>query len=332
MPSNPPSPNRRVRRSALVLAGALALTGALSACGSDDSAADAAGDVTLNVGFITTTAKPSGPEGWAQKTGTLLPGLDEAGVASIKWLPFKNGPDLSAAVKGGSVDLALFGDTPAITARSTGIDTRLVNINSLGLDSVVYGQPDGPDTLKELDGKKVSIQVGSYYYRYLLDRTDDLGIKPEISHVYVPDALAALKSGGIDAYVAPAGAATDKIAAAGFKELERASEHDLVATSLTVITEDALERLPDLPQAWNKVRAEAVEDLVANADEYYAFAAEATGTTPEVVETWLPVDLYVPEPLPAEGLEILETTEDFLLANDLIKKAVDIEAWQVPQS
>lgn len=312
--------------TATLLATTLAATG----CSSSDASGEGSGG-PLNIGFISTTSEPSGPEGWAKHEQTLAPGLDDAGVNEVKWLPFKNGPDLSAAIQGGSVDLALYGDTPALTAASAGIKTRLVNQGVVGLDAVVFGQPDGATELKDLDGKKVAIQVGSYYYRYLVDRVEQLGIDVEISHVYVPDALAALQSGGIDAYVAPAGPLAARLLEEGYTAVERASDHDLTGSSLTVITEDALERFPELPKAWNEVRAASVNDLKKRADDYYAFAAEATGTTPEIVETWLPVDLYSPEPFTPRGATLLEATEQFLFDEKLTKKRVDLDAWKVQE-
>lgn len=322
------------RTSAALLAPLLLLAALLTGCGSgsDDDAAAADTGATLRVGFISNTPTPAGPEGWADHTGTLVPGLEKAGIGEVKWIPFKNGPDLSAAISGGSLDLATLGDTPALTARATGLPTRLVNQAAVGQDAWLFGAKGQGTSLASLKGKTVATQVGSYMYRYLVARLKEEGLTDsvKVTHVYTTDAVAALQSGGIAAYAAPAGPLTDALAKQGFPLLEKASDHpDLLGTSVTVITDKALARFPKLPEAWNAVREAAVADLTAKADAYYDFAAKATGTTPDVVRTALPVSIYKPEPFTDEGLRLLQGTDDFLLENGLEKKAVDLDAWRV---
>lgn len=328
---------RRSRRPVAALAAVVIATLALAACGGAgaDQGASAASGATLRVGFISNTPTPSGPAGWADHQGTLLPGLKKAGIAKVTWIPFKNGPDLSAALQGGSVDLATLGDTPALTAKSSGLPTRLVNQENVGMDAWLFGAKGGPTTIAGLKGKTVATQVGSYMYHYLVARLKEEGIfdTVKITHVYTTDALASLQSGGIAAYAAPAGQLTDVLQKQGFPVIEKASEHpDLLGTSVTIITEDALKKYPELPAAWNATRKEAIADMTAHADEYYAFAAQATGTTPDVVKLALPVDIYRPEPFTDEGLKLLSDTNDFLVENKLEDKAVDIDAWKVPQA
>jgi sulfonate transport system substrate-binding protein len=316
-------PTRTVARLAVV-----ALLGAvLAAC----SSTGAASGFTLRVGFISTTATPAGPEGWAAHTNTLLAGLKSVEVTGVRWVPFKNGPDLSAAISGGSLDLAILGDTPALTAKANGIDTRLVNQSVVGTDTWLFGAKK-ITTIAQLKGKTIATQVGSYMYRYLVALLQQQGLfsSVKITHIYIANAVAALRSGGVAAYAAPAGVLTDALRRQGFPLLDKASadHRDLLGSSVTVITGKALAAHPKLPMAWNTVRAAAVSDITAHADAYYAFAATATGATADVVRESIPVDLYPAQPFTGTGLRLLQSTSSFLADNHLAKSAVDLASWR----
>lgn len=324
------------RRTPRALVGLIALAllvlfGA-SACGSSSSAAT--GGSTLRIGFISNTPTPSGPEGWADHTGILLPGLKSVGITAVKWIPFKNGPDLSAAIQGGSIDIATLGDTPALTAKSQGIPTELVNQSTVGQDAWLFVKKGGPTTVAGLKGQTVATQVGSYMYRYLIAELQAQGIDKDVkvSHIYTINAVAALQSGGIAAYAAPAGQLTAAMQKAGFQVIDKASQHNLEGTSVTVITDAALKAHPGLPAAWNAVRAKSIANMNADPAAYYAFASTATQTPVDVVKASLPISLYPSQPFTAKGMALLQGTDKFLADNKLSKALVDINAWKVPQS
>lgn len=302
----------------------------LAACGTSTGAATTSG-FTLRVGFISTTATQSGPTGWADHNGTLLPRLRSAGVGALKWVPFKNGPDLSAAIAGGSLDLAILGDTPALTAKAQGIDTRLINQDSVGTDTWLFGRK-GVTTLAALKGGTIATQVGSYMYRYLVALLKQRGLfsSVKITHIYTAAAVAALQSGGIAAYAAPAGVLTAALQQRGFPLIDKASvdHRDLLGSSVTVITSGALRAHPTLPAAWNAARAAAVADITAHPAQYYAFAAKAGGTTAAVIATSVPVSDYPGASFTARGLALLTGTDRFLAENHLAKQLVDITAWR----
>lgn len=330
------SSRSRLRRIVTALSVVAGLT-ALAACssGSGASASASGSGYTLRVGFISNTATPAGPEGWAQHDGTLVPGLKAAGVKSVTFVPFKNGPDLTAAISGGSLDLATLGDTPALTAKANGLGIRLVNQATVGQDTWLFGKKGGPTSVAQLQGQTIATQVGSYMYRYLIAMLQQQGLADSVrvTHIYTTSAQAALQSGGVAAYAAPAGPLTALLQQQGFPVLDKASDdhRDLLGTSVTVITDRALKAHPDLPAAWNAVRAKAIADMTAKSDAYYAFAAKATGTTADVVQGSLPVSLYKTDAFTSDGMTLLQSTDDFLAKNKLSKSVVDLDAWKVPQ-
>ena len=331
-----PRPSVSRRRASAVVAAVLAgaLAGTLGACSSGSAKADGGGS-TLRVGFISTTGTPSGPEGWADAHDELVPALKGAGISKVTWVPFKNGPDLSAAVQGGSLDLATLGDTPALTAKASGIDTYLVNQSAVGQDAWLVGAK-GVTTLDDLKGKTIATQVGSYMYRYLVALLRQKGLDGDvkITHVYTANAIASLQSGGIAAYAAPAGQLTGALTDQGFPVIDKASKNhpDLLGTGATIITKAELAAHPGLPDAWNAARTRAVGEIQADPDAFYAFAAKASKTPVDVVRVATPVSLYPAEPFTDRGLELLQGTDDFLAENTLSKGVVDLAAWRVPTS
>ena len=102
---------------------------------------------SLRVGFIGTGEhQPIGAEGWAYKRGLLLPALKKQGFADVSFIRFANGPDLNEALSGGSLDVGIYGDTPAIVGRAAGMPTRLLNQSVVGLDAWLLVRADGPKT------------------------------------------------------------------------------------------------------------------------------------------------------------------------------------------
>lgn len=331
------NPPRRLSRRLLAAVTALfAVTALLAGCGGGSDASTTAGATnwTLRVGFISTTKTPSGPEGWAAQNGSLLKSLKSIGISKVVWSPFKNGPDLTAAMTGGSLDLGLLGDTPAITARGKGLKIRLVNQNVVGNDAWLVTKKGGPTTVEQLAGKTVATQVGSYMYRYLLALLEQKGIadKVKVTHIYTAGASAALASGDIAAYAAPAGQLTALLTKQGYPTIDKASvDHkDLLGTAVTVIPDKVLSAHPNLPQAWNKARSAAVTDINQQPDAYYAFAAKATQTPEAVVRAVTPLTVYPAEPFSPAGVTLLEGTKKFLVDHKLATSDFTLDEWKVP--
>ncbi len=334
------SAHHRIRQIIAATAAGAALLTAVSACGGGKSSSAATGapstrttgSYAIRVGFIANTATPANPEGFYDHDKQLLPALAKSGVTTVTWLPFKNGPDLSAALSGGSLYLGILGDTPAVTSKGSGVDTRLVNQESLGQDTWLFGAKNGPASIHDLAGKTVATQVGSYMYRYLLAVLDQAGLtgKVKVTHVYTTAALAALKSGGIAAYAAPAGQLSAAMQSAGFPLIDKAStDHsDLLGTSVTVISQNALKRHPGLPAAWNATRTASITYANQHAPQYYAYAAKASQTTTTVIKSALPLAHYPTTPFTAGGLAKLQSLDTYLVKQKLLKKAVSITAWR----
>lgn len=314
----------------VLAAGLLVL--AATACGSSE--ADS-GSGTLRIGVIGSGAgnKLTRAVGFLDRRGELLPELKAAGITRIRVATFPNGPDLNQALAGGSLDIGQYGDTPALIGRGQGLPTRLLSLNSVRLDAAIVAKKDGgPASLKDLEGKRIGVQTGSYIHRYLLGALERAGVRPkEIIHMYTPAIIAALEKNAIDAggLVSADQAAQEK---KGYRSIDIASrDHpDLLGTSVTVVTEKYLAGHKDIVQVWQKAETRAAKVAKADWPGYTAYVAETGGYAPDIsVKTTLK-DQLPDEPFPAEGLKLLDGTKTFLVQQALVKKDYTLDSWLAP--
>ena len=289
---------------------------------------------SLRVGFIGTSEhQPIAAEGWAYKRGLLVPALKMQGFADVSFIRFANGPDLNEALSGGSLDIGIYGDTPAVVGRAAGMPTRLLNQSVVGLDAWLLVRADGPRHLTELIGKTVATSKGSYMNRYLsgLLLEKNLTARVKFAHLLPSDAAAALERGDIAAYAAPA-ATAPLLVAKGARVLDRASEHPgLVGSSVTVLSEAFLAAHPHFPRAWNELRTESVADLQKNLDQYYAWHAETVRVPLDAAKVAYSASVFVSEPLGETGLRLLEGTKAFLVEQKLAQHDFSILEWAVAE-
>ena len=320
--------------AAAAVAGTLLLAAACASSSAANDPSQGSSGFTLRVGFISNTPIPVGPEGLAYHNGTLLKGLKSQGVNNVTFTAFPNGPNLMAAIAGGSIDMGILGDTPAVTAESDGIKTRLVNQSFVGLDTYLYTPKGGVTSIEQLKGKTVATQVGSYMYRYLVTvlNEDGLSSSVKISNIYTTNAVATLQSNGVAAYAAPAGQTTAVLSKEGYPIIDKASadHQNLLGTDVTVISDSALAAHPGLPHAWNQVRATAIATMKANPSTYWSWASVADQTPVAALEASSPLSGYSATPFTSTGLSLLQGVNSFLLSNKLAKSSVDIKSWEVP--
>lgn len=287
----------------------------------------------LRVGFISTESKvPLGPEGWAQQKGLWSQELQSLGITEVQFVPFDGGPALNEALSSNQLDLGLYGDTPALVGRSAGLPTKLINQTRVGQDAWLLTKQDELESVADLKGRKVGVAKGTYLHRYLMGLLEQNGLTQSVTIVQMKpaDARVALERGDIAAYPFAMGVGPTLLEK-GFRSIDQASQHEgLVGTGVSVITETALAKYPELPRKWNTIRQQALADIKTNADKFHQFAAEAGGgLTLSAAKASYPLDLYPTEPFNQRGLQLLSSTKQFLLEQKLLKSDFDIQDWQV---
>ena len=318
-------------RTRSLLAVATAALLALAGCGGEPSEAAGPGDTfTLRIGAIGNGNKLSGPVGYLNSKNGLVPALSSLGVTGIKVVTFPNGPDLNQALAAGELDLATYGDTPALVARGAGQPTRLIAQSQINLDAGILAKKSGgPTSLAALAGKKVAVQTGSYIHRYLLGALGDAGVKPaEVIHIYSADVEAALERGDVDAAAVPI-ANVEALKAKGYPLITLASKdhRQYLGTSSTVVTEQFLKAEPGIVSAWQHAQRDATTRAKADWPGFLAYTVSINGFPPKIVEASTHADQWPAEPFTPEGLALLKGTKQFLVEQKFIRTDFDLDDW-----
>lgn len=286
---------------------------------------------TLRIGFISASNNKTitGPEGWAQSKGYLESELKKYGVKEFKYFNFPNGPNLNEAITAGTLDVGIYGDTPAINGKAAGLKTRLINITQINMNTWLIAKADGPKNLADLKGKKVATSQGSYMSRYLTSLLKEQGLDKEVKvlHLLPADGEAALSRGDIAAFAYPTGFGP-LLLNKGYTAIDEAAKHPILqGSSLTVVTEDYLSKNPQFPKLWNDIRTKAVKEIRENSEEYFKFYAEVSGYPLDVVKASFKIEQWPIEPSTADGLKLIEETKKFLVDQGLAKKDFVIMEW-----
>ncbi|MBP1961729.1 ABC transporter substrate-binding protein [Paenibacillus aceris] len=286
---------------------------------------------TLRIGFISANNNKTitGPEGWAQSKGYLESELKKYGVKEFKYFTFPNGPNLNEAISAGTLDVGIYGDTPAINGKAAGLKTRLINVTQVNMNAWLVAKADGSKSLDDLKGKKVATSQGSYMSRYLTSLLKEKGLDKDVKilHLLPADAEAALSRGDIAAYAYPTGFGP-LLLKKGYVAIDEAANHPLLqGSSLTVVTEDYLAKNPQFPKLWNDLRTRAVKEIRENNEEYFKFYAEASGYPLDVVKASFKIDQWPVEAALPDGLKLIEETKKFLVDQGLAKKDYAIKDW-----
>jgi sulfonate transport system substrate-binding protein len=333
----------QLRRPLITLAAAAAallIAACSSSPGSSSSSADPAGAATGTVAPYTvtfgsisssSTSTPiTGPWGFAYSKGLLQQWLKPYGI-TLSLAQFANGPLLTAAMVGGSVNMGVLGDTPALIAESQGLQARFVSQPEVGLVAWLVAQPS-IKTLNDLVGKTVAVQQGSYLDRYVQGLLAEKGLLGKVKLVPMLSAQStpAFEAGSLDAILAqPTTMPTLEKTGKAYNILAKSeTTPTLEGTQAAIISTSELAAHPGLASAWNTVRVESVQYAEAHASEYYAWSAAQGDTTAALEEETAPLSDYPIPNFTTAGTTQLQGTLNFLVAQKEAK-SFSIQSWEL---
>lgn len=287
--------------------------------------------VTLRIGFTAADGGklPIGPIGWAEKQGYLDDELTKAGIAEVEFYGFDSGPGVNEAVAAGELDVAMNGDTPAIVGKTNGLKTRLINLNTVGINVYLVAKKNGPTAVDQLADKTIGVRVGAIPHRYLVGLLDQAGLKNRVKIVNLTNSEgeAALARGDIDAYAATAALAY-RLKSQNYTVIDEAAKTpNLTGSNVTSVTETFLAEHPQFVQTWYGVIQRATNEIKAQPQAYYQFVSEINDEPLEVSEFTSPLNQYPSEPLPADGVERLRQTQKFLQDQNIVKSEFPLDDW-----
>ncbi|MDM0104627.1 ABC transporter substrate-binding protein [Variovorax sp. J22R24] len=288
-------------------------------------------DTVLRLGYIGPGKKPAAATGWALRQGLLQRELASIGIKDISTRNFPNGPDLNEAFVSGALDVGIYGDTPAIVARSRGLDSRLIGFDAVGMNVWLLTPRGGVRSVKELEGQSIGVARGSYMHRYVLGLLKEHGLQKSVKviHMFPRDGEAALDRGSIAAFAAQIDVGP-LLASRGYPVIDQADQHPtLRGTSVIVASDRVLQSAPGLAAAWTRARRSALADIQRDKEAYYAFHAEVSGFPLDVVKVSHPLSQFPDVAYPAEGTALLAEVKSFLLAEKLIDRDFTLDSWRV---
>ena len=234
------------------------------------------------------------------------------------------------ALDSGQVDVAVTGDSPAVLSRARGDKHKLVYVGLPNGDDWVVARADGPRSLDDLAGKRVSSIFGSnmdYFFRNVL-AAKGLTEKVTYTQLTAPPALPALQRNDIDAYVTASYIAALWQAKYGLKVIAKASTSYPQWQGAIVIAarEDFLAAHPGFPKAlWAGLKT-GIDAIRADPEAYFVWEAEVTGAPLAIVRRTIPTS-YADQPIAPAGLKALQDVLDFQLASGAAKSHFAIADW-----
>lgn len=239
------------------------------------------------------------------------------------------GPAINEAFAGGTVDLAVYGDMPAITAKSNGVDVKVIASVTSQLDyAVLAAENTDISSVADLKGKKIAVGFGTVTYKYLDELLNQNGLSiddVEIVNTSV-DGPTMLSSNQIDAFITQYSAGVAYQAGNIGKIIFSTKDNEELSGQLLLTARaDFLETDREAAVAAVKALYDAYEYAKENPDEVYGNLA--TENFPEAIQKQVYTDQSFAAFNPAIGdvtIEKLTDIAQFQKDNQLISSEVDI--------
>jgi sulfonate transport system substrate-binding protein len=236
------------------------------------------------------------------------------------------GPEQTAALASGNIQfLFAVGSTSVILAAANGADIAVVDTYSRSPKAfMLVTGAHGPTSAAELKGKTIAGPKGTILHQLLLAYLATAGLTAHdvnFVNMGIPAAQAALAGGSADVALLAGPAAYQAIAAGDRKVTDGTG---LVGATIVDATSRTFAgQHPDVVAAFVKAHQAVLAYMDAHPDETVAAAAAATGLTADAVRAMYP-EYDFSSTVSAADLADMTATQQFMLANGMIDKTVDI--------
>ena len=328
---------------ALVAATAVGLAALTGCTGSDaptptvtagtaGTAATAGDAPTVDKVTITyVTAPLNVPSITERELGTFTDAFGAEGV-DVAYSELTTGPEQTAALASGDIQfLFAVGATSVILSAANGADIAIVDAYSRAPEAfMLVSGADGPTSPADLVGKTIGGPKGTILHELLVAYLASGGYTPaDVNFVdmTIPDAQAALSGGSIDVALL-AGPAATAMLADGYQKVTDGK--GLVgATIVVATTRKFADANPSLIRTFRKAHQSVLDYMAAHPDDVVGLTAAKTGLSEAAVRDTMPKYDFSAEITDAD-IANMTATVDFLLANGMIDKAVDVRGLILP--
>lgn len=242
------------------------------------------------------------------------------------------GPEINEALAAGELDAAIYGDFPAFTSKSNGVDTTVIALVNGQQQYAVLAANDEIKEAKDLEGKKVIVPQGTvaqYFYEHYVEARGIDASKVEIINA-TGDALSLLQSGDADAYIMQP-SSLSYYASIGLGTIVDTGS-DIPEGSTTYLFEVAssvLEESPEVGVAVNKALIRAYQEAVKNPQILYeAVASESLPAEFTIKNYEFDTSLsYMSPEITDDTIQYYKDLNDWLIDHSIISDAVDVDSF-----
>lgn len=266
----------------------------------------------------------------AKENGYLEEELDAVGY-DLEYVPFTNGgPEINEALASGAVDAAIYGDFPAFTSKSNGIDTTIIAAVNQRMQYAILTNNAQITQPKDLEGKKVVYLMGSvqqyFWEKYAEANQIDTS---KVEAVNSSDTASLLQTGSADA-------AAGNIYVAKYLEslglgtvLDNADSQDVYTTQVFTVKSSILQDAPQVGVAVNKALIRAYGDATADPEELYDAVATPV-MTKEIMKSEYAFDeslWYLSPEISDDTLQYYKALNDWLYEKQILQNQVDVDTF-----
>ncbi|MDO4491497.1 MAG: aliphatic sulfonate ABC transporter substrate-binding protein [Lachnospiraceae bacterium] len=297
---------------------------------SEEPASDDSDELqTITIGASGTDGSASDAARIAQQLGYFEEELEEVGYKP-EYIGFAGaGPALNEALGGDSLDIALYGDLPAITAKSNGIDIKVFASYCTNYPfAVLASEQSGIASVTDLKGKKIAVGFGTVPYEYLSKLLEKNGLS--ITDVEIvntsTDGPTMIASNQVDALVtADTAVRAYELQGLGKTLISSNDDEEISGLLVAVAKSQFLEEKRDAAVAVVRALDRAYEYAKADPDDTIDKLTSDLYSRELVALTYSDTgfEYFNPE-VKDSVIKRIESTKQFMLDNKLIAKDIDV--------
>ncbi|MFW2499843.1 MULTISPECIES: ABC transporter substrate-binding protein [Clostridium] len=243
------------------------------------------------------------------------------------------GPEVNEAIVSNKVDVAFYGDLPAIILKSKGVGISLVGINNSNTNMNLIVPKDSKITsVKDIKGKKIIVLKGTVtqnYFQHLIDANNIKINELEVVNA-AKDANSAFLSGSVDGYVATDIVAEKLVQDNSAKVIDSTINNPQWSSQATVISRDEFaENNPEAQVAVLKALIRAKAYAKENNEEAYKMLDSGFGesSTKRIYDIDGGKFDFFSVDVTDYSINKLKDLNNFLLDQKLISTSVDINRF-----
>ncbi|MDR1541347.1 MAG: ABC transporter substrate-binding protein [Clostridiales bacterium] len=292
---------------------------------------------TIHIGFPSSGNNyPSGIFGYASELGYLEEYLNPLGYTAQLDGFVGAAPAIHEALVAKELDYVVYAGFASDLAKANGIDVTLISIPGWGTNWELVARTNaGIESIADLKGKKIAYTRGASPQMYLIKVLAEAGLTfddIEPINTTIPEGLAGVVSGSIDATIFVIGQEVDLVASGTVNVIHKGFEADkrtYYEPSVFIARTDVYNENKEVAVAIQKAFLKAKDVAKADPDEYFKVTSEKSGLPLDVVLATAERDFDVSVPLNLDDIymDSLKEILDFLHANELTQGEIDFDAW-----